>query len=83
MKKSYCTPSIVKTKTGELLISPSADWVYAYEPTSGKEVWKANYGQLGFSCVPKPIFREETAYILTSFSPSLSLIHISEPTKPY
>ena len=70
MKKSYCTPSIVKTKNGELLISPAADWVYAYEPTSGKEVWKANYGQLGFSCVPKPIFRDETAYILTSFSPS-------------
>ena len=67
MKKSYCTPSIVETKNGNLLISPAADWVYAYEPSSGKEIWKANYGQLGFSCVPKPIFREETAYILTSF----------------
>lgn len=70
MKKSYCTPSIVETKNGDLLISPSADWVYAYEPSTGKEIWKANYGALGFSCVPKPIFREETAYILTSFSPS-------------
>ena len=70
MKKSYCTPSIVETKNGDLLISPAADWVYAYEPSSGKEIWKANYGQLGFSCVPKPVFREELAYILTSFSPS-------------
>ncbi|MFP6619443.1 MAG: PQQ-binding-like beta-propeller repeat protein [Pirellulaceae bacterium] len=67
MKKSYCTPSIVETKNGNLLISPAADWVYAYEPSSGREIWKVNYGQLGFSCVPKPVFREETAYILTSF----------------
>ncbi|MEC9094263.1 MAG: PQQ-binding-like beta-propeller repeat protein [Planctomycetota bacterium] len=70
MKKSYATPSIVKTKNGDILVSPAADWVYAYEPSSGREIWKANYGKLGFSCVPKPVFQEGTAYVLTSFMKS-------------
>lgn len=69
-KKSYCTPAIVKSRNGDMLISPAADWVYAYEPSSGKEIWKANYGSLGFSCVPKPIFKDGTAYVLTSFMKS-------------
>lgn len=69
-KKSYCTPAIIKTKHGEQLISPAADWVYGYEPSTGKEIWKANYGKLGFSCVPKPVARDGVAYVLTSFMKS-------------
>ena len=69
-KKSYCTPAILKTDQGDILVSPAADWVYAYEPSSGRELWKANYGKLGFSCVPKPVFKDGTAYVLTSFMKS-------------
>ena len=69
-KKSYCTPAIVVTKNGPQLISPASDWVYAYDPASGKELWKVNYGQLGFSTVPKPIFKNGTAFVLTSFMKS-------------
>ena len=73
-KKSYCTPAIIKSGDRELLISPAADWVYAYDPASGKEIWKANYGELGFSCVPKPVFHEGKAYVLTSFMKSRLLV---------
>lgn len=79
-QKSYCTPAIIPTKEGDILVSPAADWVYAYEPSSGKELWKVNYGQLGFSCVPKPVYRKGTVYVLTSFMKSRLLAIDVEPT---
>lgn len=69
-KKSYCTPAIIETESGPQLISPASDWVYSYDPATGKELWKVNYGQLGFSTVPKPIFKDDTAFVLTSFMKS-------------
>ena len=32
-----------------------ADWLYGYDARNGKELWKLNYGILGFSNVSKPI----------------------------
>lgn len=73
-KKSYCTPAIITTESGPQLISPASDWVYSYEPGTGKELWKVNYGQLGFSTVPKPVFSGNKAFVLTSFMKSRLLV---------
>ncbi len=70
MKKAYCTPVLVETDHGPELISPAANWVYAYDPRSGSELWKAHYGELGFSTVPSPVIGHEMAYVCTSFSKS-------------
>lgn len=67
MQKAYCTPTIVETDRGPELISPGADWVYGYDPASGKELWKAHYGDLGFSTVPRPVVGHGMAYVCTSF----------------
>jgi len=67
MQKAYCTPTIVETVRGPELISPAADWVYGYDPATGKELWKAAYGELGFSTVPKPVLGHGLAFICTSF----------------
>ena len=48
-------------------ISTGADWVYGYDPKSGKELWKINYGILGFSNVVKPILHEDLFIISTGF----------------
>lgn len=69
-QKSYCTPAILQTEGVEQLVSPAADWVYSYDPKTGRELWKVNYGQLGFSTVPKPVFHGGTAFILTSYMKS-------------
>ncbi len=66
-KKAYCTPALVETPRGPELVSPGADWVYGYDPASGKELWKAAYGELGFSTVPKPVIGHGLAYVCTSF----------------
>lgn len=66
-KKAYCTPIVVRTERGEELVSPGADWVYGYDPATGKELWKAAYGELGFSTVPRPVIGHGMAYVCTSF----------------
>lgn len=70
MKKAYGTPLIVETNDRPIVISPAADWVYGYDARDGSEVWKAAYGQLGFSTVPCPVVAGDTAYIATSFMQS-------------
>ena len=66
-KKAYATPVITETEKGPVLISTGADWVYGYDPKSGKELWKINYGILGFSNVAKPILHEDLFIISTGF----------------
>lgn len=66
-RKSYGTPLVVETLDFPLVISPAANWVYGYDARDGREVWKAGYGQLGFSVVPRPVVLDRTAYIATSY----------------
>ncbi len=70
LKKAYGTPLIVKTESGPQIISPAANWVYGYDPRDGREIWKASYGQLGFSTVPRPIVLGDKVYVATSYSQS-------------
>lgn len=67
LKKSYGTPTVTKIHGKEVVISPAANWVYGYEPKTGKELWKVHYGMLGFSVVPKPVIGDGMIYIGTSF----------------
>jgi outer membrane protein assembly factor BamB len=69
-KKAYGTPLIVNENGKAQLISPASDWVYSYDPETGKELWRAPYGELGFSVVPKPVAANGRVYVLTSFMKS-------------
>lgn len=70
LKKAYGTPLVVETPDRPLVISPAANWVYGYDARDGNEVWKAGYGQLGFSTVPRPVMIGKTAFIATSYMQS-------------
>ena len=70
LQKAYGTPLIVETADRPLVISPAANWVYGYDARDGKEIWKAGYGQLGFSTVPRPVISGDTVYIATSYMQS-------------
>ncbi len=69
-KKAYCTPVITQVNGKPLLISPAADWVYGYDPETGKELCKTSYGKLGFSTVCKPVIGNGMVYICTGFMKS-------------
>jgi len=67
LKKAYGTPLITSIDGRDLLLSPAADWLYGYDPATGKELWKLSYGTLGFSIVPRPVVSHGIAFIGTSF----------------
>lgn len=70
MKKAYSTPVVAETESGPELVSPGANWVYGYDPRTGSELWKAFYGELGFSTVPCPVVGHGMVYVCTSFTKS-------------
>ena len=67
LKKSYGTPIIEKIEGTSTLLSPGSNWLYAYDPTSGKELWKVEYGGLGFSLVPRPVTGHGMIFMSTGF----------------
>lgn len=70
LRKAYGTPLIKVIDGRSLVISPAANWVYAYDAKTGHEVWKASYGKLGFSTVPRPVASDDMVYIATSYMQS-------------
>ena len=67
LQKAYCTPLIVEANGRPIVISPAANWVYGYDARDGSEIWKAHYGKLGFSTVPRPVAENGVVYISTSY----------------
>jgi outer membrane protein assembly factor BamB len=70
MRKSYSTPLVVDVDGKPQVISPSADWVYGYDPTDGRELWKVAYGDLGFSNSARPVAGHGLVYICTGYMQS-------------
>jgi outer membrane protein assembly factor BamB len=67
LKKSYGTPIVVESGGKPQLISPAADWLYAYDPATGRELWKIAYGRTGFSISPRPVTGHGMIFMSTAF----------------
>jgi outer membrane protein assembly factor BamB len=69
--QAYTTPLIVNFPAGDQVISPGAFQSIAYEPRTGKEIWRVKYAE-GFSNVPRPVYGHGLVFICTGFQePSL------------
>ena len=64
--QAYTTPLVVRVGDRDLVVSVGAYRAAAYEPSSGREIWRVSYGQ-GFSNVPRPVFGHGLVYIATGF----------------
>ena len=64
--QSYSTPLVIRVGDRDQLISVGAHWTYAYDPLTGKELWRVSYGD-GFSNVPRPVFSKGLVFIPTGF----------------
>lgn len=67
LKKSYATPLVLDVDGREQLISPGANWLYAYDPATGRELWKLEYGNLGFSLSARPVVGHGLIFLSTGF----------------
>ncbi|MFM8802809.1 MAG: SMP-30/gluconolactonase/LRE family protein [Planctomycetia bacterium] len=79
LKKAYGTPLVLALDGREVLLSPAADWLYGYDPATGRELWKMSYGTLGFSIVPRPVTAHGLFYMSTSFmQPELLAVKLGD-----
>ena len=64
--QAYTTPLLVRVGERDQLVSVGAFRAAAYDPLSGKEIWRVSYGD-GFSNVPRPVYAHGLVYIATGF----------------
>lgn len=64
--KAYCTPIVVEIDGQKQLISPTSKAALAYDPETGKELWRIRYP--GFSATAMPMLGHGLLFINTGFS---------------
>jgi outer membrane protein assembly factor BamB len=69
--QAYTTPLVIRVGERDQLVSVGAYRAGAYDPQTGKEIWRVSYAD-GFSNVPRPVYGNGLVYIATGFQqPSL------------
>ncbi|HEY7448788.1 MAG TPA: PQQ-binding-like beta-propeller repeat protein [Vicinamibacterales bacterium] len=69
--QAYSTPLVIRVGDRDQVVSVGAYRAAAYDPQTGKEVWRVRYDD-GFSNVPRPVAGHGLVYIATGFQqPSL------------
>ena len=64
--QAYSTPLVIRVGERDQVVSVGAYRAAAYEPASGKEIWRMSYAD-GFSNVPRPVYGHGLVYIATGF----------------
>lgn len=64
--QAYTTPLVIRVGDHDQILSVGAFRATAYEPETGREIWRVSYGD-GFSNVPRPVYGHGLAFIVTGF----------------
>ncbi|PHS01114.1 MAG: quinonprotein alcohol dehydrogenase [Blastopirellula sp.] len=67
-KKAFCTPLLIEHNGRQELISTAAQAVIAYDPSTGKELWRVHF--FGDSATARPVFGNGLLFITTSCTDS-------------
>jgi outer membrane protein assembly factor BamB len=71
---AYSTPLLIRAGNQDQIVSVGAFRATAYEPKTGKEIWRVEYTE-GYSNVPRPVYGHGLVYITTGLQhPSLLAI---------
>jgi outer membrane protein assembly factor BamB len=65
-RKAFSTPHVLESDGESLLVSSGAKAHYAYEPTTGKELWRFEERD-SHSAATRPVFGHGLAYFATGF----------------
>ncbi len=72
-KFSFSTPLLITINGKQEIISPGSGGVCAYDPATGREIWRVRYE--GYSVIPRPVFGHGLVFVSSGFeSPSLLAI---------
>jgi outer membrane protein assembly factor BamB len=73
MAFSFSTALVITVNGKKQVVSPASGGVAAYDPASGKEIWRVTY--TGYSLIPRPVFVNDLVIVSTGFmSPRLLAI---------
>ena len=73
---AYSTPLIIRVGQEDQVVSIGAYRTVAYEPLTGREIWRVSYGE-GFSNVPRPVFGQGLVFLATGFQvPALVAVRV-------
>ncbi len=64
MRKAFSTPLLIESGGATQMVAVGARWAIAYDPATGKEVWRVRHGN-GWSLAPRPVADGERVYICT------------------
>lgn len=70
-RKSYATPTIITHNGQRQLVSPAAEMTFAYDPNSGKELWKVKHEGWGWNVTCRPLYANGLVYLTTGISKRL------------
>jgi outer membrane protein assembly factor BamB len=74
--QAYSTPLVIRASDRDQVVSVGAYRAAAYDPQSGKELWRVGYPD-GFSNVPRPVYGHGLVYIATGFQqPTLIAVRV-------
>ena len=74
--QAYTTPLVIRVGDQDQVVSIGAYRAGAYDPRSGKEIWRVSYAD-GFSNVPRPVYGHGLVFIATGFQePSLLAVRV-------
>lgn len=65
-KFSFCTPLVIESDGKPLVVSPASGAALAYDPTTGREVWRVLYGE-GYSVVPRPVLARGLLFVSSGY----------------
>lgn len=65
-KFAFCTPLAIEVAGQTQVVSPGAGGVSAYDPATGREIWRVDYPE-GYSVVPRPVFGHGLLFVCTGF----------------
>jgi len=83
LQKSYGTPILLERDGQTVLFSNGADWIYGYDPATGRELWRKAYGELGFSLSARPVESQGLVVFSTGFmKPSLQAVKCGATGEP-
>jgi outer membrane protein assembly factor BamB len=72
-KFSFSTLLLITVDGRKQVISPGSGMVGAYDPGTGREIWRVRYD--GYSVIPRPVYGHGLVYICTGYNtPSLLAI---------
>ncbi|MGA2661223.1 MAG: PQQ-binding-like beta-propeller repeat protein [Verrucomicrobiota bacterium] len=73
-RKAHSTPLIVRTPGGLQMLSVGAKAAYAYDPRTGRELWRVRYD--AWSAAPVPVYDQGLAFIISGFGGKTELLAV-------